>query len=364
MTGREVILDLLTYLPLSSFEGLRPKLFMESNLTVPELYQTIFQPLEYCLLDGDPSSQITLLNFYTSLLRQWTVTLLSATPPTNASSSISALTAHTNLLALTVLQTAPSVRTHGPVLAFYETTASLISHPSLQPHIRITTPPSTLVYTLHFSSSLCTLSRLCAILALYKRAFESAMSKPVPAQSTQGIESQTPSPNIEPYPKDYVNHFNGFLMDICNCIWRSRAFNTSDLNALGCLLPSPLLSLLTSYVAGLETGLSLSSLFSLSFSPVLCSLSISYFRDLEDKEIEGGGRNEGGEGGGQGIRARHAGPITARSLEKLDKEGGLKLAWPAYRLGVLGHLEARGVKGVGELMYKSIKNLMGRERVA
>jgi centromere protein I len=334
---------------------------MKSNLTFLELYQSIFQPLEYAMLDGDPASQVALLSFYTSLLRQWTATLLSDTPPLNAGSSISALTTHANLLALTLLQTSPGVQTHGQILTFYETTASLISHPSLQSHIRITTPPSTLIYTLHFSSSLSTLSRLCAILALYKRAFESAMSKPVPTPS-QGIESQTPGPHIEPYPKDYVNHFNGFLMDICNCIWRSRAFNTSDLNALGCLLPPPLLPLLTSYIAGLETGLSLSTLFTLSYSPVLCNLSITHFRDLEDKEIETEGRGEDGESGGQGIRTRHAGPVTARSLEKLGKEGGLRLTWPTYRLGVLGFLERKGVNGVGELMYKSIKNLMGRER--
>jgi centromere protein I len=160
---------------------------------------------------------------------------------------------------------------------------------------------------------------------------------------------------VEPYPKDYVNHFNGFLMDICNCLWRSRAFNTSDVNALGCLLPSPLLPQLIAYVSGLETGVNLPALFSLSYSSVLCQLSINYVRELEDNEEETGS---------EGLTRRHAGPVTQRSLVQLAKDGGLSLLWPTYRLGVLQYLESKGVTGVGELMYNTMKHLMAaRESV-
>jgi centromere protein I len=156
---------------------------------------------------------------------------------------------------------------------------------------------------------------------------------------------------IEPYHKDYVNHFNGFLMDICNCLWRSKAFNKSDTNALGCLLPSSLYPILTTYVTSLDTGLSLPMLCSLSYSPLLCNLAISYIRELEDDAEE---QSEEGEG----LKIRHAGPVTQRSLAVLDKAGGLKLSWADYRLGVLRYLERRGVKGVGELMYNTLKHLM------
>jgi len=345
VTGREVILELLTYLPLTPFE---------------ELYQSTFQPLEEALLDNNPTSQLTLLSFYTSILRRWTVTLLSSPPAPVATSSISALTTHANSLALTLLQTDPSVTTHMTILTFYETTAALLSYPTLQAHLRITTPPSQLIYTFPFSSSLASLSRLCAILALYKRAFESAMSKaqlPPTATPTDAGDDPTASAPIEPYPKDYVNHFNGFLMDICNFLWRSRAFNTSDMNALGCLLPAPLLPVLTTYVASLDSGLTLPSLFSLSYSPILCNLSISYVRELEDREAEDQGARGGGEAEAA-IRIRHAGPVTQRSLVQLGKEGGLKLPWANYRLGVLHYLEGRGVAGVGELMYNTMKHLM------
>jgi centromere protein I len=205
------------------------------------------------------------------------------------------------------------------------------------------------------------------------------MSKPGPSTDTSATATTSPASPVETYPKDYVNLFNGFLMDICNCLWRSRAFNTSDTNALGCLLPPSLLPLLNTYVAKLDTGLALPSLFSLSYSPVLCSLSIAYIRELEDAaaEAEGEGRaagetrvgvadgnvtvatvKDGEEVTMQEIQIRHAGPVTQRSLVQLGKEGGLKLSWPNYRLGVLRYLEGRGVLGVGELMYNTLKHLM------
>jgi centromere protein I len=314
-----------------------------------DIYQSTFQPLEYAVLDGSPDSQVALLKFYTSILRQWTVTLLSSSPPAKAGQSISALITHANKLTLTLLQTSSTITANDHILAFYEITAYIISQPSLQSHVRITTPPSTLIYTLHFSPSLSTLSRLCAILAIYKRAFEAAMAKAAPA-TPDPSNAGGPTPQVESYPKDYVNLFNGFLMDICNCVWRQRAFNKADVNALGCLLPPPLLPILTTYVAKLDTGLALPSLFSLSYSPVLCNLSIAYVRELEDKEAV--------EGTTTPIQIRHAGPVTSKSISQLGRDGGLKLTWPNYRLGVLRYLEGKGVMGVGELMYNTLKHLM------
>lgn len=249
---------------------------------------------------------------------------------------ISDLIKHANVLALTILQGSLSVSTCSAVLGFYEMTASIISLPTLRATIRITTPPAELIYILYFTQSLSTLSRLCNVLALYKRAFELAMSPTSHDPST---------PEQQPYPKEYVNMFNGFLMDICNCIWRSRAFNTSDVNALGCLLPASTTALLTKYVSNLDTSITLPTLFSLSISPQFSLLAISYVRELEDTEEDA-------------IEIRHAGPVTQASLKQLEKDGGLKLSWSDYRLGVLRYLETKGVMGVGELMYNTMKHLM------
>jgi len=321
-TGRDIVFGLLEYTPVGPFE---------------ELYQSIFQPLEGAILDGSTESQLALISFYNNLLHEWTAFLLSESQQTTtAASAISALGMHANALALTILQSSSSITTHATVLRYYETTASLVSYPTLKSVVRITIPPKNLIYTLHCTQSLSTLSRLCAILATYKRAFELAMS----SKSTNLTSSEP-----ESYPKEYVNHFNGFLMDICNCLWRSRAFNTSDVNALGCLLPQGLLPVLAKYVADLDTSLSLPSLFNLSYSPIFCLLSISYVRELEEQDEDA-------------IETRHAGPVTQASLKQLEKEGGLKLSWPDYRLGVLRYLEVKGANGVGELMYNTMKLLM------
>ncbi len=35
------------------------------------------------------------------------------------------------------------------------------------------------------------------------------------------------------HSRNYVNYFNSFVMDICNCLWRNRPFNKVDKNSKG-----------------------------------------------------------------------------------------------------------------------------------
>ncbi|CZS92860.1 related to Mis6 domain protein [Rhynchosporium agropyri] len=325
VAGRRVVLALLAYTPIVSWDG---------------LYSSTFQPLEEALLDdGTNNSQLALLAFYKTVLDQWTVFLLSQTQPhptRSATTTIINLTNHASALALTIIQNNNTISAHSSVLSFYETIASLITHPLLKPTVRITIPPAEIVYSLLFTTSLSTVSRLCAILALHKKAFELAMTP----KATHASESEAQS-----YPKDYINHFNGYLMDVCNCFWRSRAFNTTDPNALGCLLPPSTIQTLEKYISSLDTNLSLPNLFSVSYSPVFSRLAIKYVRELEDSSEEQ-------------IERRHAGPVTQTSLKQLEKDGGLSLPWADYRLGVLEYLEGQGVDGVGELMFNTMKHLM------
>lgn len=188
------------------------------------------------------------------------------------------------------------------------------------------------MYILYFASSPATVSRLCGVLARYK----------------EGLQKAMPTSRSD-YTPEYVNEFNGFLMDICNCLWRSRAFNTRDDNSHGCLVPRPLVDSLSAYIRGLDTGASLASLFSLSHSPVLGLMSISYFRSLEDAELERGA---------DALGIRHAGPVTRATLASLAEDGGLRLTLDEYRLGVLRYLEENGLSGVGELMYNTMTTLM------
>ena len=153
---------------------------------------------------------------------------------------------------------------------------------------------------------------------------------------------------IHTYSKEYLNHFNGYLMDVCNCLWRSRALSTNDLNALGCLIDPKVTAALTHHVTTMD-ALTMASLFSFSTSPILCLIAITYVRGLEDeKEDE--------------IAKRHAGPVSQVSLRQLEIDGGLKLSWQDYKLGVLRYLEDAGVAGVGSLMFNTMKHLMAARK--
>lgn len=333
--GRDVVLDLFSYVDMSQFDGLSAIKYTKCSLTFAELYKSRLQPLEAAIINGTDGAdaQLVLLRFYTELLRRWTVTLLS---PSSASLPASTTTVplidHVNTLAVTLLQTSPQLSTHDAILSFYERISILITLPTLQSHTRISVPPAALVYALYFTSSLSTLSRLCTILTIYKRAFETAQTK-----------HTTPA-----YPREYVNKFNGFLMDICNCLWRSRAFNTADPNALGCLMPPNIIQALTAYINSLSRQLTLPMLFSLSHNSVLCLQSMKCLREIENLEVAKGGD----------IEARHAGPATQKSLLQLKRDRGVELQWAAYRLRMLEYLEENGVKGVGVLMRNTMKNLM------
>ncbi|KDN65820.1 hypothetical protein CSUB01_05003 [Colletotrichum sublineola] len=305
-----------------------------------ELYDFILKPLEKCL-PPTPDSQVALLRLYQNLIRRWTFVLrsLDQIPKDTPISAFYDVMEHASIVALGLVQASPSVAIHGSVLDLYEQAAASISDPILQPLIRIANPPAQLIYLLFFSHSLANVSRLCAILATYKKGFETAMSRRQPTI----------------YAPSYVNHFNGFLMDICNCLWRGKAFNDADKNALGCLNARPVTLRLQRYVEDLGMDLALPTLFGFSCSPLLSFQAIECIRELEDREQAA---NE------DAIATRHAGPVTANSLAKLAEARGLRITWSEYRIIVLRALESKGLGGIPALMKNTMKVLMSSKNVA
>ncbi|MCJ1393038.1 hypothetical protein MMC18_005910 [Xylographa bjoerkii] len=331
--NRDTVLSLLVYLPIDPFE---------------ELQQSTLNKIEFAVLDNTVESAAALLEYYTSLVRHWTIILLSLPDPhppdvEQMLQSFAALVDHSSLLSLSLLATyTPTQSTISTVLSYHETLVHTISHAATHAQIRILTPYAETVYLLVFlNPTLSTLSRLCSVLATYKRTFEAAMSKPPPRSTFE-------------YPRGYVNKFNGYLMDICNLLWRSRAFNKSDTNALGCLLPPAILLPITAYLDMLTPPYALQTVFSLSHNLSLSALSIAAFRDLEGKARVDAGV----------ARTRHLGPVTQRSLEALTMDGGIKVGWADYRLEVLRWLGERGVAGIGDLMSCTMKQLMGTNMTA
>ncbi|POR33164.1 Centromere protein I, partial [Tolypocladium paradoxum] len=271
---RDLVFGVLGYAPFHDFQA---------------LYTHVFQPLEAAVQDNEPDTQLALLALYTTLLHHWTAVLRSSTPlPSHASASITALVRHVNLLALTLLQTRPGVGTESAVLAFYEQSVRLVTHAQLAPYVRIELPPAPLVYGFLFSGSLATLSRLCAVLAAYKRGFETAMATRAAARH-HGAGAAGPRIDALAYDRAYVNTYNGFLMDMCNCFWRARAFSDADADARGCMLPRATVAALADYVPAVDRAFALASLFSLSHAPALCLQSIRRVRELEDAAASAGG---------------------------------------------------------------------------
>lgn len=309
------------------------------------------KPLETAIIDNKIESQISLLTFYTNLLHHWTAILHSSSNlPLLSSSSTSALITHANSLALTILQASPTTNSDSVILAFYEQAITLVTDTRLEQYIQITLPPSALIYTLFFSNSVATVSRICHILSCYKQPFQNANNKTQISAPVRGAISKI---DARTYQRDYLNLYNGYLMDICNCLMRMHAFRGDDPNAHGCLIPKTTVDALTAYVPSVDNTFSLTSLLSLSYSPVFCLQSIERLREIEDAAWE---ENET-------LETRHAGPATQANLRRLATSGGMNLPWEEYRVQVLKRLQSNSLGGVADLLVSTmlkIRDAMAR----
>lgn len=139
--------------------------------------------------------------------------------------------------------------------------------------------------------------------------------------------------------------YNGYLMDICNCLMRMRAFRDDDTNAHGCLIPRATVDALTAYMPSIDNTFVLTSLLSLSYSPVFCLQSIERLREIEDAAWEGN----------EALETRHAGPATQANLQRLATSGGMNLPWQEYRVQVLKRLQNNSLGGVADLLISTMK---------
>ncbi|KAI9802840.1 MAG: hypothetical protein M1833_001439 [Piccolia ochrophora] len=312
-TEQDLILDLASYIPVLPFS---------------DLQQTYLTPLKTALLSSDSADpQLTLLTYHTSLLRRWSV-LHRASPTTISSTPILSLHAYAADLSLNLLSTHPCPHPHALApLTHYKTLITFF------PNLPLPPPSPLLTSLILFHPSLTTLSTLCSLLSTYKTNYTSSTSSSSTNRHT----------------------LNTLLIDTCNLLWRNRALTTADPAALGCLAPPTILPSLRAHVDA--RALALPTLFSLSHSAVLAAFSIACFRELEDDAVDA----EAGDPAEHRvpIRTRHAGPITQRSLESLARDGGARVGWQEYRVGVLRWLEERGAGGVAELMRCTMRVLMG-----
>ncbi|CUS11905.1 unnamed protein product [Tuber aestivum] len=323
----KTLLGLLCFLPIREFEELR------SNF---------FALVDRRLKDRGEASIAKLVAFYTELIRQWAITYgnQAQEPEFSQEESLALrkLLSHVGQICLAGLANFQgSNLITDAILCFYEGTCAPPWENGL---FRIVLPPDQVVYYFVFSGDVMTLSRICGILSRYKRGFELSLRQAQSGHSNGAGE----------YPRDYVNHFNGFLMDICNLVWRNRAFkcggsdSKQDQNALGCTLANNVVLSLQRAVDEREE--SLLTLFSLSHSAVLAQFSAECFRMLEnsnDSEMR---------------RTRHAGPVTQKSLQLLATNGGLKITYSDFRVAVLRALGKKGLGGIWDFMHSTMISLI------
>ncbi|KAL4976494.1 Mis6-domain-containing protein [Aspergillus desertorum] len=336
--NRQLILELLEYLPVKDYDSLRSE---------------ILAPLETALLEDTASSKASLLDFYSGLVRQWGVKLRTEPFTGERSYRLSGLISHAELLASSILESPieqpldanqdciPSTLS---VLGFYFTLADLFSHAHTNGNIRLTVPLAPSVYTLIFSSVSYVISSMNSILCSYKSSFEVSMN-------SETLQSKDPL-----WTEKLVPQFNGYIMDICNLVWRNRALNSEDPNALGCLIPPATTTALTQYLREVndkarkksrESAFSytVGSLFSLSHHAALCNMSACCFADFERE-------NSVGE-----TQPRLRKPVTQKALSALEKEGGIQIAWQEYRVRMLDWMDAAGSVGIANLMRTTMKAL-------
>lgn len=319
---------------INSFQGSFIRHEGKPILTFTDGYRMYFQRIESFMTTRDPNAVRKLLQFYTNLAIHW-ITRRDTPSRTldSAEESLLQLAKHVDTLALSLFCSGQMDSTAANlVLLLYESISSRTNdNTNKENHSRrIVYPSIHVVYLFLFDTSLSNASRMCGILASCKQSFE-ALKNNV----------------MKIYDPEYTNRFNGHLMDVCNLIWRSRALNYTDPNAMGCLSPEPLTFALQSYLGNIDRDYSLSTAFGLSHHHLISAKSRAIFNSLE----------ESAEASGEELQVKHAGPVTTRSLVVLDRERGLKLSWKQYRVEILKGMDECGVGGIRELMYSTMTNL-------
>lgn len=299
-----------------------PTAWKNVSLTVLELHHTILASLEQSVFHGALAPFDTLFEFYAILAQRWILTLSNNSSQKQAYDD---LFQHVEVLSQSAISTANSFNTS--VLNFYEKTASATSASIISGtnYIPIILPSPSLIYNIAMTPSLTTLSRVSALLTTYKIALETQI------KSTTAFHA------------DSTKMLNGYLMDVCNLLWRSRALTTSDTNSFGCLCPDAVTAELIAYISKLDDNNALNRSFDFSHNPLLASLSQTAFAEMERR-----GRKE----------TRHEGPVTHQSLVKLGNGGGVRVNWKEYRVMMLTWLEVRGMEGFKLLMFATMKDLM------
>ncbi|KAJ6259737.1 hypothetical protein Dda_5375 [Drechslerella dactyloides] len=335
---REAILGLLSFVQFSHLKDLQTE---------------YFQRLENLLMNTSSNDVIALVRFHTNYMRNVVTQYSNAQNRDREAEIRSALREYIlyvdqlNAQALVNFSKQPDLipLLHN-ILEFYDT---VVHVPVQQPIFEIVYPADIIVYSSVFLGDSVSFSRLCGILAVYKQSF------------LEHTELRARDPRIAGYgepDRAYVDHFNGFLMDISNFFWRFRCFcrdPAKDTNALGCLMQEDFVAYLNQAANARE--LSLNGIFTVTHSATFSRFNAECLRFLEDRHEDFKGD----------LDVRHAGPVTSKSLAGLAGDGGYQVEYRVFKMASLEYLRRKGFEGVYALIYSTMKKLReeaGKHNVA
>ncbi|ORZ07837.1 Mis6-domain-containing protein [Absidia repens] len=214
-------------------------------------------------------------------------------------------------------------------LSFFEFTASI----SLQHDIpTIIIPAASLVYRSFFSANAMAVSRICGILYNYQLSFQ---------DNDRKVDDW-----MDKNSEQYLEHFNMYVMDICNCLWRNLAFERSSEDTTA-------FSLVDETIRGFrekceQRGDSLHLLFSLTHSSAFVSYS-KHFMDLKTQEL--------------GLPKQSNEPVTVDTVQTLVDVDGEAMTYMDYRVEYLDYLKDLGFRGVHDLLYACMASLIERKQM-
>ncbi|GBB86979.1 hypothetical protein RclHR1_13430003 [Rhizophagus clarus] len=319
---QEAIFKLLSFLRPEPFEQLLKKFFM---------------PLQNLQEKLSPSWKARLIRCYTDLFTHWILfqendfgdeieksenSFLNLSIDGDYSRTIQEFIHHVNRISITSLEsTSDNLEVQHAIFSAFEAIANLQINYNWN---RIIIPSSSIVYRAFFSTSGMSLSRICGIILQYKEAFDKS--------------EKNPQQNGSHHSRSYINYFNSFVMDICNCLWRNRPFNKTDKNSKGFQLDDDIIRKLQEVYNEDWT-----SCYSLTHLPSFAAISKSCIQNLEESSPN--------------IRKRLTLPATQFSLKEISAAGGLQISFNDYRVHFLNVLYNLGFVGIHDFLYQSLTSL-------
>ncbi|CAO3620516.1 unnamed protein product [Cunninghamella echinulata] len=213
-------------------------------------------------------------------------------------------------------------------LSFFEFTSSI----SIQHDVpAIVIPAACLVYRTFFSNNAMAVSRICGILSHYKASFEDNERKSIDW--------------MEQHDQDYLDQFNLYVLDICNCLWRNLAFKIDNGIGTSFSLTPDIIDKMKE--TSDEKGIPLQVMFSLTHSSAFIGYSKRYMRKMEKR---------------YGILEHYQDPVNTEFVKLLKDPNGNTMTIMEYRTKYLDYLKELGFDGIYELLYSSMSSLANRQQ--